>query len=481
MAHQSTELRPDICVIGAGAGGLAAAAGAAAMGVPVVLIEKGRMGGESVSGAFASKIMLAAAERADAFSDSVRFGVKSGRSGIDFAAVNAQLRRVINAVSPQISCERLTGLGVRVIAGTASFADPRTVTVGDIAIKARRFIVATGSVPVIPSIPGLAEAPYLTGRTILGLSECPRHLAIIGAGSVGLELAQTFRRLGSEVTVLEAATPLWREDPECAAIVLNGLADEGIRLHAGVRIASVRRALSRIRIGIAAAAAATDEDITEIEVSHLLVAAGRRPNVEDLHLDAAGIRHEPQGIRVNSRLRTSNRRVYAIGDVIGGPRSVHAAGHHAGLVLRNALLRQPVRIEARSIPRVTHTDPELAQVGLLEDEARKVAGAIRILRWPYRENDRAVTTQSTDGHIKVVTNRRGKILGATIVGAAASENIAAWALAVSQRLDVGVFAGLITPYPSYAEVGKRAAISYYMSSLTSIRVRRIIGWLRRLG
>ena len=269
----------------------------------------------------------------------------------------------------------------------------------------------------------------LLPQTVFDLSDCPRNLIIVGAGNRGLELAQAFRRLGSEVTVLEAETPLRGEDPECAAVVLDALAREGIKLRTGVRITQVRRMLARIQVVIAKAEGGEET----IEGTHLLVAAGRQPNIEDLGLDAAGIRHEPRGIVVDKYLRTRNKKVYAIGDVMGGPKFAHVASHHAGLVVRNALFRSKVALDRRALPWVIYTDPELAQIGFLEDEARARAGAIRILRWPYRENDRAVAAGATDGHIKVITDRRGGILGVTIVGAAASENIAIWSLAVGQK------------------------------------------------
>jgi pyruvate/2-oxoglutarate dehydrogenase complex dihydrolipoamide dehydrogenase (E3) component len=484
MADQNSELAPHLCVIGAGAGGLPAAAAGAAMGVPVVLVEKGRMGGQSLNaGAVASKALRAAAQHADTLRSGVHFGVKSVRSGIDFDAVNAHLRGAIEAIAPQDSAERFSGLGVRVVTGTARFKDANTVAVGDLVIKARRFIVATGSSPLIPSIAGLNETPYLTPETIFDLPDCPRHLVVIGAGRIGLELAQTFRRLGADVTVLEAAVPLKREDRECVQVVLDALLREGVKLRIGVQIAQVRRVVGRVQVVLAKADdAAPDGDVT-IEGSHLLLAAGRRPNVDDLDLDAAGIRHGPNGIVVDKHLRTTNKNVYAIGDVIGGVRFAHAASYHAGLVVRNALFRHSVAMDHRVIPRIAFTDPELAQVGLLEDEARAraLAGAIRILRWPYRENDRAVAAAATDGHIKVITDRRGAILGATIVGTGASENITAWALAIGQRLNIAAMAGLVVPYPTYAEAGKRAAITYFMGGLTPTRVRRIIGWLRRFG
>jgi len=476
MAQQNKE--PDICVIGGGVGGLAAAAAAAAMGASVVLIEKGRMGGQSLDGGTVpSKALLAAAEYANVVRSGAQFGVRTVRSGIDFPAVMAHARRAAQAVAPQLSAERFVGLGVRVIADAARFKDANSVEAGDAIIKARRFIIATGSSPIMPAIPGLADAPYLLPQTVFNLSDCPRNLIIIGAGNTGLELAQAFRRLGSEVTVLEAETPLQREDRECAAVVLDALAREGIKLRTGVAVMQIRRLLARIQVVIAKAEGGEET----IEGTHLLVAAGRQPNIEDLNLDAAGIRHAPHGIVVDKYLRTRNKKVYAIGDVVGGPKFAHVAHHHAGLVVRNALFRTKVALDRRALPWVTYTDPELAQIGLLEDEARAQTSAIRILRWPYRENDRAVAAGATDGHIKVITDRRGGILGVTIVGAAASENIALWSLAVGQKLKIGALAGLIAPIPSYAEVGKRAAITYFIGGLTTSRVRRIIGLLRRFG
>jgi pyruvate/2-oxoglutarate dehydrogenase complex dihydrolipoamide dehydrogenase (E3) component len=482
MAQENSELTPQLCVIGGGAGGLAAAAAAAVMGAPVVLIEKGRMGGQSLNtGSVPSKALRAAAQHVNALGSGARLGVKSVRSETDFAAVSAHVRGAIAAIAPLQSAERFTELGVRVVAGTARFKDANAVTIGDLAIRARRFVVATGSSPFIPAIAGLSETPYLTPETIFDLNDCPRHLIIIGAGRIGLELAQTFRRLGADVTVLEAAVPLRQDDRECAQVVLDALAREGIRLHTGIQIAQVRRVPAHVQAVIAKAGDGRSEGEVTIEGSHLLLTAGRRPNVEDLDLDAAGIRHGPDGIMVDKRLRITNHNVYAIGDVIGGGKFAHAANHQAGLAIDGALFRRRAAIDHSAVPRIVFTDPELAQVGLPEDEARARHGAIRILRWPYRENDAAVTAAATDGHIKVIADRRGTILGATIVGAAASENITVWTLAIRQRLNIAALAGLVVPYPTYAEVGKRAAITYFMGGLTSPRVRRIIARLRHVG
>jgi pyruvate/2-oxoglutarate dehydrogenase complex dihydrolipoamide dehydrogenase (E3) component len=470
-------LRPEICVIGADAGGLSVATAAAAFGVPTVLIENGRMGDRRLKETgVPAKALIAAAECANAVRNGARFGIKAVRFGVDFAAVSTHVRGVIDTLAPNLARERFAGLGVHVIEGAARFTDADTVAVDDLTIKAGRFVIATGSAPLVPAIPGLLDTPHFTTETASDITECPRHLLVIGASPVGLELAQAFRRLGSEVTILEAATPLAGEDRECAAVVLDALEREGITLRAGVEIAKVRRALAKVQ-----AVLTTPSGTETVEGSHLLIATGRRPNLDDLNLDAAGIRYEQNGIVVDRGLRTTNKRVYAVGDVTGAPAFAHVADYHAGLVIRRLLFRLPVKVSHRAIPRVTFTDPELAQVGLLEEEARAQSGAIRVLRWPYRENDRAQTKRAANGHIKVVTNRRGDILGATIVGAQAGEIITAWTLAISQKLNIRAFAGLVVPYPSYAEVGKRAAITYFSRGLTSPRVRRIMGWLRRLG
>ncbi|HUI13320.1 MAG TPA: FAD-dependent oxidoreductase [Xanthobacteraceae bacterium] len=480
-AEQRPQIKPDICVIGAGAGGLAAASAAAAFGVNVVLIERAKMGGEALnSGALPSKALLAAAAHADAFRNASHFGLKSPRFGIDFAAVRDHVREVVAAVEPQDSRERFNGLGVRVLTGEGRFTDAGTVAVDGYDVKARRFVIATGSSPALPAIPGLADTPHLTNETIFELAECPRHLIIIGADSIGLELAQAFRRFGAEVTVLDAAAPLAGADPECAGVVIDALEREGVALRAGIEIRRVRRSLARVQVDIAAGDE-PEQKIETIEGSHLLVAVGRRPNLENLDLDAAGIRYQPSGIVVDRGLRTTNKQVYAIGDVTGAPQLSHLAHHQAGLVIRNALFRTPVDAERYAVPTVTYTEPELAQVGLTEDAARAQAGIIRVLRAPYRENDRARATGATNGHIKIVTDRKGDILGATIVGAGAAENIAAWTLAINQKLNIEAFAGVIVPYPTYAEVGKRAAMTYFTRGLTSPLVRRIIGWLRRFG
>lgn len=471
-------LKPDICVLGGGPGGLSVAAAAAAFGVPTVLIERGKMGGDCLNtGCVPSKSLLAAAKRAELMRNAGLFGLNVQGIGVDFAKVHDHVHSVIAALAPADSPERFTGLGVRVIRQHGQFKDRNTVTAGDVEIRARRFVIATGSAPAVPPIPGLDGGPFLTNENVFDLKERPEHLIIIGAGPVGLELAQAFRRLGSSVTVLEAAQPLANDDPECVAVVLDRLEREGIVIRSGVRVTGIARAG-----GVVTAAIETSGAEQTVTGSHLLVAVGRRPQINELGLEAAGIRHDPRGIIVNARLKTSNRRVYAIGDCgAGHPALTHAANYHAGLVIRNALFRLPVRADNSAVPWTTYTDPELAQTGLTEAQARARRMKIRVARWPYHDNDRAQIEREAHGHIKVITTRNGKIVGATIVGAQAGELIAMWTFAIAQGLNIRALTNIVLPYPTFSELGKRAAIDFFTPSLTKPWVRRIISWMRIFG
>jgi len=469
-------LKPDICVIGAGSGGLSVAAAAAAFGVSVVLIEKGRMGGDCLNyGCVPSKALIAAAKRANAGTTSGMFGIDA-QPKVEFARTCRHVRKVIAAVAPNDSVQRFAGLGVRVIAGAARFMDPTTVMVdGSAVVQARRFVIATGSSPAIPPIPGLAQTPHLTNETIFDLCELPSHLVVIGGGAIGLELGQAFHRLGAQVTVIEAARPLASDDAECAEIVIEALVREGVEIRASASVQSARQTQYDIELIVRRGDA--EERVTG---SHLLVAAGRRPNVDGLGLEEAGIEFTRAGIVVDRSLQTTNRRVYAIGDAAaGGLMFTHVANHQAGLVIRHALFRLPVKVRYNAVPWVTFTDPELAHVGLTDELARNQGHRIRVMRWPYCENDRAQAERMTDGHAKIVTNARGRILGATIVGAHAGELIAPWALAIGQGLNIRAVAEMVVPYPTFGEINKRAAMMFFASAAANPTVRRIIRWLRR--
>ncbi len=472
-------LTPDLCVIGAGAGGLSVAAAAAQLGADVVLIEKGRMGGDCLNtGCVPSKALLAAAARAQVMRNSEAFGIAAIEPVIDFAGVRQHIRHVIDAIAPNDGVDRFTGLGVQVIQGTAKFLDKNTVLARGIEIKPRYFVIATGSSPAIPSIPGITSVPYFTNETIFDNDRKLDHLLIIGGGPIGLEIAQAYRRLGSKVTVLEAFTPLGKDDPELVKIVLKQLREEGVEIIEGAKIERIKPSPS----GVAAIIGSEDETSSrQIEASHLLVATGRSPNLDNLDLDAAGIKFDRHGIKVNRALRTSNRRAYAIGDVTGGLQFTHAANYHAGIVIRRTLFKLPAKARSEIIPWVTYTDPELAHVGLNESQARQRYRKITIERWPYHENDRAQAERATAGFIKVITKPNGKILGASIVGKNAGEIIQMWALAISSGLKIKAMTGFIAPYPTLSEISKRAAYSFYIPQLNRPRVRRIINWLRKFG
>jgi pyruvate/2-oxoglutarate dehydrogenase complex dihydrolipoamide dehydrogenase (E3) component len=335
-------------------------------------------------------------------------------------------------------------------------------------VKARRFVIATGSSPAIPPIPGLNEVRYLTNETIFDLTECPEHLVVIGGGPIGCELAQAHRRLGARVTIIEAARMLANEDPELAGVVINRLRADGVAIIEG---AKVERVAPNVTVHTSAGA---------IDGSHLLVATGRRANVAALDLDKAGVAHTQRGVTVDRSLRSSNPRIYAIGDAAGGLQFTHLAAHHAGIVIRSALFRLPARADALPVPRVTYTAPELAQVGLTEQQAREKHADIRILRWPFADNDRARTERDVDGFVKLIADPRGTVLGAGIAGPHAGELIQSWIMPVARRMKLKAIAGLILPYPTLGEAGKRAATSFYVPKLLNPRTKRLVRFLTRL-
>jgi pyruvate/2-oxoglutarate dehydrogenase complex dihydrolipoamide dehydrogenase (E3) component len=467
----------DICVIGAGSGGLSVAAGAVQMGASVALVEKGKMGGDCLNyGCVPSKALLAAGHAAEAVRRARRFGVTASAAAIDPAGVYGHVRETIAAIAPVDSVERFEGMGVKVIQAQGRFSEHRTVTADGVRITARRIVVATGSSAFVPPIPGLDRVPYLTNESLFDLSAVPEHLVVIGGGPVGIEMAQAHRHLGARVTVLEMASILPHDDPELVAPLRRRLIEDGIDVREGVTVTGVEKAGNGVAVVIAG-----DGAETRVDGTHVLVAAGRRPTVDGLDLDKAGIDFDAKGIKVNARLRTTNRRVYAVGDVAGGYQLTHMANHHAGIIIRNILFRLPSRIEARVVPWVTYTAPELAQVGPTEAAARRDGADIRILRWPFADNDRARAEGDIDGLVKVVTTPRGRIVGAGIVGPRAGELIQTWVLAMAEGLKIGAVAKMIVPYPTLGEVNKRAAGSFFTPMLFGERTRRLVRFLRRFG
>ncbi|MBF9035803.1 FAD-dependent oxidoreductase [Rhodobacterales bacterium HKCCE2091] len=466
-------IETDVCVIGAGSGGLSVASGAVQMGARVVLVEGHRMGGDCLNyGCVPSKALLAAAHKAHETA-TAEFGVAGHDPEPDFVAAKAHVRSAIAAIAPHDSQERFEGLGVTVIREFATFVSPTELRAGDTVITARRFVVATGSGPFVPPIPGLDGVPYLTNETVFDLEERPGQLLIVGGGPIGLEMAQAHRRLGSRVTVLEGQKALGKDDPEAAAIVLAALRDEGIEIVEGAEVSSVSGSEGAIRV--------ETKDGQGFDGTHLLIAVGRKVNVENLGLDAANVDHDRKGVKVDAGLRsTSNRRVYAVGDAAGGLQFTHVAGYHAGVVVRPILLGLPAKARTDHIPWATYTDPELAQVGMTEAEARTAHGdRLTVARAEFAGNDRAIATGRTTGFVKVMVVK-GRPVGATIVGPDAGELIQVWALAISANLKMSAISGMVAPYPTLGEINKRAAGAYFSPKLfDSPLVKRVVRFVQR--
>jgi pyruvate/2-oxoglutarate dehydrogenase complex dihydrolipoamide dehydrogenase (E3) component len=474
----SDALAADICVIGAGSAGLSVAAGAAQLGARTVLIEADKMGGDCLNtGCVPSKSLLAAAKSAKVVRDAHRFGIETGKPRVDFAKVHGYVHSVIDSIAPHDSVERFSRLGCTVIKARARFLDHNTVEADGKNVRARRFVIATGSRAAVPAIPGIADVPFFTNESIFENSVLPDHLVVIGAGPIGCEMAQAYRRLGANVTLLDIGRILPKDDPDGVDVVRKQLRAEGIEIAEQVKILRIEQTGP----GVATVAEQGREE-RRIEGSHLLVAAGRQPNIENLGLEAAGVCYSAVGIEVDARLRSSNKRIFAAGDVVGGYQFTHMASFHAGIVIRNALFRLPAKSDPRAFPRVTFTDPELAQVGPTEEQARQQHGdGIHVLRAEFSRNDRAQAEGATEGFLKAVLSKRGRVLGATIVGAHGGELILPWVLAISERLRIGAIADSIVPYPTLSEITKQAAGSYYTPKLFSPLTRKLVQFLGMLG
>jgi pyruvate/2-oxoglutarate dehydrogenase complex dihydrolipoamide dehydrogenase (E3) component len=465
----------DLLVIGAGAAGLSVAAGAAQLGAKTALVERDRMGGECLNiGCVPSKALLAASHVANTIRNANQFGLRVPMPEIDWDAVRSHVQGVIAAIAPNDSEARFTGLGVTVLRGEARFTSPNSVSVDGRTLTAKRFVIAAGSRPAMPPVPGLADIPHWTNANLFDLTERPEHLLILGGGPIGLEMADAFSGLGCRVTVIEASTIANRDEPE---------------LVAGLRLALTRRQITFLE-GVPVASAEPGpvlvlRDGRRVAGSHVLVAVGRRPNIEALHLDAAGVATSAVGVITDSGLRSpGNRRVYAMGDIADpagiGPRAfTHVGLYHAGIIIRRTLFRLPAKIDYSALPHVTYTDPELAQTGLTEAEANAAGRTIQILRWPLSENDRAVAERNENGMVKLIVSGN-RVIGAGILSPHAGEMIGQWTLAISRKTPLSALAGMIAPYPTRSEAGKRAVGTFFAARLFSERTKTLVRLLGRL-
>jgi pyruvate/2-oxoglutarate dehydrogenase complex dihydrolipoamide dehydrogenase (E3) component len=462
----------DLCIIGGGSAGLSIAAGAAQMGASVTLIEQGKMGGDCLNtGCVPSKALLAAAKQAQTLRTGAKFGISNVEPAISFDTVMAHVNEVISQIAPHDSQERFESLGVRVVRGHAKFLDRKTVDAAGIRVQAKRFVIATGSRPVVPHIKGLSEVPYLTNETIFENQELPEHLLIIGAGPIGMELSQAFRRLGSKVTVLDSSRPLKKEDLEVSKVVIDALKAEGVEVLSDAKISLISRNNKTFSVEL--------QDGRVLHGSHLLVAAGRRPNFENLELEQAHVATANGAILVDRRLRSkTNNRVFVVGDASGGPQYTHVAGYHAGVVIKNALFLLPSKTNYESVPRITYTDPELAHVGMSETQAKEfLKENSRILKVGFSDNDRAVAEGRTEGFLKVITNSKGRIYGASIVGQSAGELILPWVQAIEKKQNIKIFTQVIAAYPTRSEISKSAAHEFFKPKIYSPKIRWIVRML----
>jgi pyruvate/2-oxoglutarate dehydrogenase complex dihydrolipoamide dehydrogenase (E3) component len=468
-------VKADIAIIGAGSGGLSVAAGAAQLGLKVVLFEKGEMGGDCLNyGCVPSKALIAAASAAQAARSGRSLGVTSGPVSVDFARVMAHVHETIRTIAPVDSQERFEGLGVHVVREAARFVDARTVASDSIRVAARKFVIATGSRATVPPIPGLESTTYLTNETVFELTALPDRLIILGGGPIGVELGQAFRRLGSEVVIVEAEDILGREDPEAAGVVRQQLLADGVEILSGARAL-------RVEPGPVVVVQSEGREV-RVSGSHLLVSVGRTPSLEGLNLEAAGIAYDRQGVGTDRSLLTTNRRVFAIGDAAGRGQFTHLAGAHASLVVRRALFALPVNADALQVPRVTYCDPEVAAIGLGEAEARRRHGAeVRVQVFEFAENDRAQAEGDVRGFGKLVTTAGGKILGVTLVGRHAGDHIHLWSLALASGLKLSQMTGMIAPYPTRGEINKRLAGQFYTPALFSDRTRKLVSVLKHFA
>lgn len=463
----------DLCVIGGGSAGLVTAAGAAQLGARVALIERARMGGECLnSGCVPSKALLRSAEVAMLMRRGAEFGLGPTTGSVDLGSVMKHVRDVIREIAPHDSPERYHAMGVEVIAGDARFTAPHAVDISGCMLSARWFVIATGSEPLLPPVPGLGELPILTNENIFAVCEPVPHLVVLGGGPIGLELAQAFSRLGSTVTVVQAAPHvLPREDTDVANAVQKALEVDGVKIICGSRAERAAKSSAGISLQVLA-----DNHTLLVEGSHLLVATGRRPRLEGLNLEAAGLHTVEGRLPVDTRLRTHQKHIYACGDVVGPYRFTHMAEHQAGIVLRNIIFRIPAKVENRVVPWCTFTDPEVARVGLSEAEAVQTGVRHEVFRVPFSSVDRAITDRSMTGFVKVIANPRGKLLGAAIVGAHAGELIHEYALALRHGLHLKDISAVIHVYPTYSQANRFAADMRLKRRLTPAGRR----WIKRI-
>lgn len=465
----------DLIAVGGGTAGLVTAAGGAGLGARVALVERDRLGGECLwNGCVPSKALIAASRAAHAARTASRLGIHPGDVRVAFDEVLDHVRRVQARIAPHDSPERFRGLGVQVVEGTARFVKAHTIQVGEELLTARHIVIATGTKPDVPPIAGLSEVPYHTNETIFSIGALPRTLLVLGGGPIGTELAQAFARLGSTVYVVEAAPDFFaREDRELAEMLQQQLEHEGVKMLLASTATAVKRDGDDIVLSVS-----RDGEVREVRGDALLVAVGRRPNVEGLGLDEIGVRTDKGGVITDGALRTGAKGVYAAGDIVsGGLKFTHVADHMARSVLRNALFPGSSTVDYSAVPWVTYTDPELAHVGLTEVEARERYGSgVGVWKRELAGVDRVIADAGPAGLVKIITDPKGRVIGGHILGAHAGDMIGELTMAVTLKLTVGQIASVIHPYPTTAEAIRQASEQRRKAGFTGWK-KSLVSWL----
>ncbi len=462
----------DLLVVGGGTAGIVGAKTAARLGARVLLVEREHTGGDCLwTGCVPSKALLAAAGVAATARGGHRFGITVAEVSVDFVKVMDHVRATIQHIAPVDSIEALEDAGVSVRTGTARFTDLDAAEIDGTPLRFRQALVATGAAPAVPPIPGLRDVDYLTSDTVWDLTELPAELAVLGGGSIGCELGQAFARLGSRVSVVEGAPRILpREDPRAAAEVCQALVDDGVDLRTGSGVARVQPTTGSTGV-------LHLENWQQVPFSRLLVAVGRAPRTTDIGLAAAGVDVDDRGfVVVDDLLRTTNARIWAAGDLTGHPQYTHTAGVHASLAAANATLGVRRKVDLTAVPRVTFTDPEVAAVGLQTD---RIPPGLRTIDWPHAQVDRAVAQGESDGFTRLVVDKRGHVLGATVVGPRAGETLGELVLAITRGLTTRDLAGVTHAYPTYNDGAWNAAISDAQSQLERPATQRVLGALSR--
>ena len=462
----------DIGILGGGAAGLTVASGAAQLGAKALLIEKEpALGGDCLHyGCVPSKTLIHSAHVYHLMKTGSRFGLPEIEvPPVDFSRIASRIQEVINVIQKHDSEERFCGLGAKVMFGEAAFQDEHIVQLDGERFSAKNWVIATGSSPVAPPIPGLYETGFLTNKEIFSLDRLPESLTILGGGPIGIEMAQAFNRLGSRVTVVDRSDQiLGKEDKDMADMVMEVLAGEGVVFHLGAAIEMVGVAGAQKTVAIKEASGGS----LTLKSDNILVAMGRGANVDGLNLESIGVDFEPGGIFVDSRLRTSQKNIFAAGDVSGGFQFTHAAGYEGGIVVSNAVFHLPRKTDYTLLPWCTYTDPELASIGMNETSARNAGLDYTVWTEAFQDNDRSLAEGETTGMVKMILDKKEKPLGVQILGPRAGDLIAEWVAALNGKVKLSTLAAAIHPYPTLGEINKRVVGSYFSPKIFSEKVQK---------